>query len=313
MKAHVAQLAGGRDNADRAFLTDHAAILLDGATAFLPVDVDPGTYADTLGESIANQLDDDPTTDLAAVVRAAIAHATDRLDLTPGRSPSSTVAILRTRENEADLYVLGDSPIHYGTDTHTASLTDDRLSHVAPSERRHYETRLRAGHGYDEHHEAALAALQFAQRVACNRPGGYWIAEANPDAADHGLTRHVPAPAIAWAVLASDGAADLIDHTGRPWPDIAHADTDQLAALLAELDEWEATADPNGRALPRAKRHDDKTLVAVGSVWKRARCPTRPSTPSASPALSSTSLATPSSFSAATTASRQPGSSQPAR
>jgi hypothetical protein len=267
MKAHVAQLAGGDHNADRAFITDNAAILLDGATAFLPVDVDPDTYADTLGEAIANHLDDDPTAELPAVVRTAIAHAAERLDLTPGQSPSSTVAILRTRENAADLYVLGDSPIHYGTDIHTASLTDDRLSHVAVNERRHYESRLRAGHGYDEHHRAALAALQRAQRHACNRPGGYWIAEANPDAAEHGLTRHVPAAAITWAVLASDGAADLIDHTCHPWPDIAHAETGQLAALLAQLYEWETITDPDGRALPRAKRHDDKTLIAVGTVW----------------------------------------------
>ena len=267
MKAHVAQLAGGDRNADRAFVTDHAAIVLDGATAFLPVDVDPGAYAGTLGQAIANHLDDDPAADLAAVVREGIAHTANRLDLTPGRAPSSTVAILRTRDDIADLYVLGDSPIHYGTDTHRATLTDERLTQVAPMERHQYVSRLRAGHGYDQHHRAALAALQSTQRAACNHPDGYWIAEANPDAADHGLVRHVPITAITWAVLASDGAADIIDHTGRTWLDIAHRDTDQLAALLSQLDEWEATADPNGLALPRAKRHDDKTLIAIGSVW----------------------------------------------
>ena len=74
--------------------------------AFLPVDVDPGAYAATLGEVIANQLEGDPAADLPVVVRAGIAHAASRLDLTPGRSPSSTVAILRTREGVADLYVL---------------------------------------------------------------------------------------------------------------------------------------------------------------------------------------------------------------
>jgi hypothetical protein len=114
---------------------------------------------------------------------------------------------------------------------------------------------------------AAVAPGREAQRLARNRPWGYWIAEADPDAAEHGLNRHVPATEITWAVLASDGAADLIDYAGHHWPAIAHADADQLTRLLAELHDWEATVDPDGRALPRAKRHDDKTLVAIDSVW----------------------------------------------
>ena len=34
-----------------------------------------------------------------------------RFDLRPGRSPSSTVTILRIRDQQADLFVLGDSPL----------------------------------------------------------------------------------------------------------------------------------------------------------------------------------------------------------
>ncbi len=73
--------------------------------------------------------------------------------------------------------------------------------------------------------------------------------------------------AITWAVLATDGAADLIDHIGPPWHDVAQADADHLARLLAELHEWETTTDPDGRAMTRSKRHDDKTLVAIPNLW----------------------------------------------
>ncbi len=55
MKVHTAQLAGGPVNADRVFCTHNAVIVLDGATAFEPVDVDPASYADTLGRMIAEQ------------------------------------------------------------------------------------------------------------------------------------------------------------------------------------------------------------------------------------------------------------------
>lgn len=267
MHVHTAQLAGGAHNADRVFLTDRAVIVLDGASAFVPVDVDPATYAQTLGEHIARRLTADGEADLSTVVAAAISATAAELHLTPSASPSSTVSILRTRPDAADLYVLGDSPIHYGSTTTADVFTDERLSAIATDERARYRDRLRAGNGYDDEHRAALVTLQRAQQAARNRVGGYWIAEADPDAAHHGLTATLPRSAIVWAVLATDGAADYIDHAGLDWRAIADQDADQLAALLERATVWETTTDPDGQELPRAKRHDDKTVAAIPAVW----------------------------------------------
>ena len=68
-------------------------------------------------------------------------------------------------------------------------------------------------------------------------------------------------------MLATDGAADYIDHTGQPWTRIARYDSEHLGALLGSADRWEAESDPDGQALPRAKRHDDKTIAAVSTLW----------------------------------------------
>ncbi|WP_433278466.1 hypothetical protein ACQPZA_04005 [Pseudonocardia xinjiangensis] len=92
MKVHTATLAGGGSNADRVFVTDNAVIMLDGATAFEPVDIDPGTCAEILGSVIADQLDQHSKVDPAGVVAAAISRTAKQLRLTPGRSPSSTDA-----------------------------------------------------------------------------------------------------------------------------------------------------------------------------------------------------------------------------
>ncbi len=266
-RVHTAQLAGGDRNADRVFVTDQAVIVLDGATAFEPGAVHPASYADMLGHAITDRLIHHHDAPLAAVVAAAITETADRLTLAPGRSPSSTVTILRTRDQAADLYALGDSPVHYGTD-HTATVfTDHRLAVVAPDECTHYVTRLRAGHGFDEHHRVALIALQRAQRQARNTPGGYWIAEADPQAAYHAVEQLVASDAIAWAVLATDGAAEYIDHVGLAWPTVAQHDGEHLAALLKQADAWETETDPDGHDLPRAKPHDDKTLAAIPAVW----------------------------------------------
>lgn len=263
MKVHSATLAGGDNNQDRLFVTDNAVILLDGATAFEPVDIDAGHYAETLGAVIAEQLDQQPGIPIADAVAIAIQHATQKLDLIADRSPSSTVSVLRSRPTTVDLYVLGDSPIHYGADHEHQVLNDERLSAVARREREHYLSQLRAGHGYGPDHRTSLADLQRAQRQARNHPDGYWIAETDPAAAHHGLTATIPANSITWAVLATDGAADLIDHHGPSWPEVVHYAPEQLAALLADLHRWERANDPGGIQLPRAKRHDDKTIVSA--------------------------------------------------
>jgi hypothetical protein len=115
VKVHTAQLAAGSRNADRVFVTADAVVVLDGASAFAPTDTDPATYAQTLGEHIASRLDTESTAELSHVVVAAIRATATQLHLAAGHSPSSTVSILRTRDGAADLYVLGDSPIYYGT------------------------------------------------------------------------------------------------------------------------------------------------------------------------------------------------------
>jgi hypothetical protein len=269
VKVHTATLAGGHINADRVFVTDDAVIVLDGASAHEPVDVDPATYAQLLGATIAEQLDHSPVADLSAVVATGIRDTARTLRLTVGGSttPSSTISILRTRDDIADLYVLGDSPIYYGTDAEAHRLADERLSAIAITERDRYVSRLAAGHGYDHWHQQALAALQREQSRHRNAPGGYWIAEADPAAAEHALIASLDPTSITWAVLATDGAADLINHADRPWAEVAQYDDSQLTELLLEVHQWEATVDQRGRTLPRAKQHDDKTVAAMPSAF----------------------------------------------
>jgi hypothetical protein len=47
------------------------------------------------------------------------------------------------------------------------------------------------------------------------------------------------------------------------WPKLSQANGAQLAAILEHCQSWEALADPDAVALPRAKRHGDKAITAV--------------------------------------------------
>ena len=171
------------------------------------------------------------------------------------------------RDSEADLYVLGDSPIHYGTTSTTHDFTDGRLAGLPLTEYATYTANLRAGHGYGDEHRAALIALQRAQARYRNTEHGYWIAETDPEAAHHAIGTTLGIDAIAWAVLATDGAAEPIAHLGHDdWPDIAHYDGDQLAALLARIHRWEQHRDPDGTSLPQ------RSSTTTRPLWPYLPC-----------------------------------------
>jgi hypothetical protein len=264
MRIAAAQLPEPPRGADRVFVTDNAVVALDGASAIEPVSVSPGVYADHLGAAIVAALAADPGAALTGVLAGAIGAVVGKLGVAGDACPSSTVAMARVAGSRADLLALGDSFVFYDSGTGTGVLTDDRLAALCQPERRCYRDRLAAGRGYDDTHRELLRALQREQRKHRNRPGGYWIAEADPAAAWHARTRSVPVTAASWAVLATDGAANTARHLGLDdWPALARSSPAALARFLARLHHWEENTDPGGHHFPRAKRHDDKTIVSV--------------------------------------------------
>lgn len=257
-----AQLPAVGQSQDRVFTTDHAAIVLDGASAFEPGGPSAATYVDELGKRIADALDAAPAADLKAVLAAAIAD-TATVGPDADRFPASTVGIVRVSENAVDLLALGDTPIFYG-DRSANELRDTRMADLRFPESAEYRRRLEAGLGYDDAHRELLSRLQRRQRSLRNRPDGWWIASEDPNAAGQALTRRVPATDIAWVVVATDGAANTICHLGLDdWPKLSSAGDRELRGILERCHRWEAEMDADGRYLPRSKRHDDKTLVAL--------------------------------------------------
>ena len=259
--------AGAKPTQDRVVLVPGAAAVLDGASAPDPAERDGGWYANALAAELAARLPG--TLDLATVLADAIAAVTSEHRLVPGRSPSSTVTLLRWTGPAVEGLVLGDSPLVVATDDGIEVLVDERLATVAPAQRVAYHDRLAAGGGYDDGHRELMRALVGEQRRHRNRPDGYWIAEAAPAAARQALTGSWPARDVRTALLATDGVSRGI---GRAVPDWAAA----LALVAAAgpdalLDAVRAPehADPDGRTWPRSKPYDDQALVVV--TWPAAR------------------------------------------
>jgi hypothetical protein len=262
MQVSSAQLPpGGGD--DTIITGDSYLIMLDGASAFTPMPVPAVVYADRLGRHIASRLDTQPGRELRGCLADAISHTADDLELRPGHSPSSTVIIFRLAGDNAECLVLGDSlAVLAGR-----SITDDRLSRIRPDLRERYRQRLADGRGYDSEHRRILAELQTEQARRRNQPGGYWIAETDPGAADHAILVTSHAESLPSVVLATDGAYRTMSYLGlADWPALRDATTGDLARLLGRCQSWEADEDPSGQKLPRAKCHDDKSLATISLV-----------------------------------------------
>ncbi|WP_228685025.1 hypothetical protein [Amycolatopsis thermoflava] len=261
------------ESADKIFVTPHAVILLDGASAFVPVPVPASAYADYLGRFLADALTADPAADLQEILAEGIKATAAHYDLRAGESPSSTVTIARERDEHLDLLLLGDNTVILpGGEI----LTDDRIDRLDLEPRRKYRERLAAGHGFDDEHKALLRALQTQQAQFRNQTGGYWIAEANPTAALYAILARLPAERTSWAVLASDGAFNTMAHLGlTAWSDYVQARPNQLAGLLRTCQHWEAEDDSRACQLPRAKLHDDKAL-AVAALARKLEVSTKP-------------------------------------
>ena len=265
MRVRLAQLPSPPKGADRVIAIPGAVIVLDGASAFGPASVGPAAYADRLGTEIAAALAASPAAPLPGILAAAVGATASALGLHDDHGPSSTVAIARLAGGNADLLVLGDSYIAYRSGDGLAVITDDRIDRLGLPQARRYQERLAAGSGYDDAHAVTLRELQAGQRAHRNAPGGYWIASVDPRAAAHAVTLTLPAAGLEWIVLATDGAVDTARHLRLDdWEAIARSDSAGLSSLLERCHAWEQETDPDGRDLPRAKRHDDKAIAVIG-------------------------------------------------
>ncbi len=202
-----------------------------------------------------------------AIEAVASAHG-----LVPGESPSSTVALARWNETDVECLVLGDSSIVVSHVSGAVEhLTDDRLAAVATAERQTYRRRLAAGHGYDEEHRTLLARrCSESNAHARNVEGGYWIAEANAEAAFRALYRRYQQIDVSQLILMSDGTANAVHPLGLlDWTEMPHElETKGCPLFLSYVSEAE-DKDPYGHAHPRSKRHDDKTVILASGFCPR--------------------------------------------
>jgi hypothetical protein len=133
-------------------------------------------------------------------------------------------------------------------------VSDERVNQLAGKERE-AANRVPTGSALKLRRRTQLTR---ALRRARNRPGEYWVAAADPEAARQAVTGTLPGRSLRRAVLLSDGASRLVDPFGlTTWEELVELLPESGPdELLRQVRAAEAV-DPEGRQWPRTKRSDD--------------------------------------------------------
>jgi hypothetical protein len=242
---YATESAPGHVNEDYAICGNEWAIVLDGATA--PDGVDSGCIHDVpwlvrhLAATATRRilLDSVPLADLlaSAIEETRAAHGTT-CDLGNPDSPSSTISMVRVRNGAADYLTLGDSPIVIrGEDQALTAIADDRLGH------------LPGGRPY---------TLELVRSLR-NKPGGFWVASTDPEAAHRAVTGSMPFEAGTEIGIFTDGVSRLVESYGYEWEHVFSVLETSGPGGVIEL----VRSAERERPLRGGKQHDDATAVLM--------------------------------------------------
>ena len=212
MRVRIATRPGvaGGPNEDHGCADRHTAVVVDGLTARTATGCTHGTawFAEQLAGNVLRFGGADPADALrAAIVRTASLHS-GTCDLSEPATPCAAVAVVRVgRDGRLRYLVLGDVSVVFGGVGGTHVVSDRRIDQVARAQRVEADG---LPHGSDAK-RAALTRMKQAEIGARNRPGGYWIAGADPAAVDHAVTGEVSLSGLSSVALLTDGAARAVE------------------------------------------------------------------------------------------------------
>jgi hypothetical protein len=252
-------------NEDFFLVSPEVAVVIDGAG--LPPDLGSGCrhgvawFARRVGSRLFAAASAPEQTELAECLRQALTEVAGEhgdCDLTHPHTPSATVVATRIAASRLEYLVLCDSTLVLEHDDRVEAITDDRLERLIALHSAEVDVHPA---GTPEHAEAFKA---FVGRIrhSRNRPGGFWVAGAQPAAADEAITGTVELASLRGAALLTDGATRPVDLFGLlSWGQLVETlRAGGPATLLAEVRAAEET-DTAAVRWPRNKVYDDATAV----------------------------------------------------
>lgn len=255
----VAQQPGdpNKPSEDRVFLTPNASIVLDGASQWIPLERTGGWIAEQLGRRLQAGLLEQPARDLVELLDAAVDDLITTFQLEPGKSPSTTVNIVRAIDDHLEVLVLCDSPVvTLATSGQLHEIRDERLAEAT--------SRLERPSNPPRVHARAWRDYINAFEEQRNQPDGFWCVSASRQVGQHAVTAQFQLSAIEKVMAVTDGISVGVDRFGHPgsWNEcflLADQDPSLVATVVTDAE----NADHSRTRWPRTKIHDDKTIVVA--------------------------------------------------
>ncbi|MBL7260658.1 protein phosphatase 2C domain-containing protein [Paractinoplanes lichenicola] len=252
----VTEAAPGSDNEDLWLAGDNWALVLDGAGRYPGESggcVHPITWVVArLGEHIAKNLDARPTDRLTELVRDAVcatmANHGPACDMSDPLSPGAACAVARHTGSHVEWLVVADCAVVIeDPDGDCTAVIDDRVDRLS---------------GAPVTTERVRTYRPDYVRTVRNKPEGFWVLGAVPEAADHALIGSVPAAMVKRVLICSDGISRLTERYDWTWRQ-AFDRFDQVGAkgLVKAVRKAEDTDVEPTRW--RGKPHDDATAVVL--------------------------------------------------
>ncbi|MQY13681.1 hypothetical protein SRB5_38310 [Streptomyces sp. RB5] len=260
--AAAAVPAGGRGG---------VVVVLDGVTP--PRDGLTGCVHDVpwfcarLGGAVLEALarrDGSPREALAeGVARTAAAHGPG-CDLTHVRTPQATVALARWDDERVEYLVLSDAALLVaGADGGVTALLDRRLNEL-PEGVRALRAAVRALPEGSPERAAARREYVGAVEALRNAEGGFFTAAADPAVAARAVAGALPRAEVTALAALTDGATRYAEVLRLgDWASLLAALGKEGGEAVVRRIRAAESADPDGVAHPRGKRHDDATAVFV--------------------------------------------------
>lgn len=263
MRIEAATLAGGEVNQDYYAYGDTYALVLDGASSFLPekTSIDATTYVEALGSALAIRLEVCDLDEVPNVVAESIKEVVEKYELVEESSSNSTIVIAKWNQEKVVIYVLGDSTcLVIDNSGETAEITDNRMAQFGATFREKYKRRLSEGYGFDTEHKELLKIIQQTQKNNRNIQEGYWIAGACPEAGYNGILKYFKLTEVKEVLLCTDGGMSSYSIYGQ---NVQKLPCRNRLRFMIEAKHLDEEHDSNGAKNPRSKLHDDKTAILL--------------------------------------------------